>query len=111
MSNPQETNPVVPFGSNYTVTLKLGFLIQVIVIIISTTLLYAAGKGDAKKAMDMGQQAIDTTKAHEVLLNDMNNRIMRIETRQSDFQLMYERDANKYIRDFNDRYNKLQETK
>jgi len=110
MSQLQENHPV-PLGNNFTITIKLGFLIQIIATIVSAGILLAVAKSDSKEAISLGHQAVETTKTHEALLNDMNNRLMRLETKQADFQNMYEHDASRYIRDLNDRYNKLQETK
>ncbi len=94
-------------GNNFTLNIRLGFFIQIVVTLLSAAILFASAKSDVKDALKLGNDAIVTAKDQSKLLNDFNQRLMKLETRQEDFQTVYERDANKYIRDFNDRYNKL----
>lgn len=104
---PEESHSAA-IGNNFAVTIKLGFLIQIFVYVVSIGILLAVAKSDSREALNLGHDAITTTKEHERLLNDMNQRLMKLETQQADFQNMYQHDASRYIRDLNDRYNKLQ---
>lgn len=101
----QPTSPVL--GNSLVVNIKLGLLIQLIVFVVGIAVLYATGKSDAKQAMDLGKQAVATTTTQGQILQDMNTRLERLDQRQTDFQQSYERDANKYFRDFSDRYSNL----
>lgn len=93
-------------GSSFIVNIKLGFLIQIVVYIITMTVLLTVAKSDANRAISASEAAVKSSKDTENLINAINSRLIQLETRQQDFQNVYEHDASRYIRDLNDNYNR-----
>lgn len=96
-----------PIGTGFTVNIKLGFFFTIISVVIMGTAQVVISKSESKKALDVAQSAVERGIERDKKLEEMLERLGKLEQKQDDFQNSYEHDANKYFRDFNDRYNRI----